>query len=71
MNKLYKFLQYITNNDSKPKHEKEFDMAFFIIITVAILIGSYLLVIKSMAEWIAFLVIEYVWSLDGMRHNRS
>jgi len=68
--RLRKWLLYITNNEDDPRHEKEFDVAFFLINTVALIVGSYLLIEKDMAEWIAFLVIEYTWAVDTMRHNR-
>ena len=68
--RLRKWLLYITNNEDDPLHEKEFDVAFFLINTVALIVGSYLLIEKDMAEWIAFLVIEYTWAVDTMRHNR-
>ena len=70
MNIFYTFLKYITNNETTSKHELEFDIAFFIISTVALIVGIMLLFFRHTEEWIAFLVIEYIWSLDNMRHNR-
>jgi hypothetical protein len=71
MNTIYKILKYLTNNEKHSRHEVQFDIAFFIIITISLIGGIILLINKYTEEWIAFLVIEYVWALDGMRHNRS
>jgi len=70
-NKFIHFLKYITNNEAHPKHEMEFDIAFFIITTLALIAGIILLIYKNMLEWTAFLIIEYIWCIDNMRHNRS
>lgn len=68
---IKRFLMYITNNEEMPRYEKEFDYAFFVINTVAVLLGSTLLYVYHEPQWIPFLVIEYTWALDNMRHNRE
>ena len=68
--KFHGFLRYITNNLETSKHEEAFDVAFFIINTLALLIGGYLFYIYEEPQWIAVLVIEYTWALDSMRHTR-
>ena len=68
--RLKKFLVYITNNEETPRHETEFDIAFFIINTLAVFIGGWYFVHIGQVEWLPFLVIEYTWAVDTMRHNR-
>ena len=70
MKNLKQLLVYITNNEEYPRHETEFDIAFFIINTFALVLGSWYLAHIGDWEWIAFLVIEYTWAMDTMRHNR-
>jgi len=65
-----KFLLYITNNEEASRHEEMFDVIFFITNTVAVVVGSVLLYIYGEPQWIPFLIIEYTWALDSMRHNR-
>ncbi|GEM_PF-686137 len=67
---VWKFLQYITNNEAQSRHEEIFDVIFWIIETVALVLGIVILVIKNSQEWIAFIVIEYCWAMDNLRHNR-
>ncbi len=68
--RLKKFLVYITNNEDNPRHEMEFDIAFFLINTFALVVGTWYLWHVHEAHWIPFLVIEYTWAIDTMRHNR-
>jgi len=68
--KLKKFLVYITNNEESPRHETEFDIAFFIINTFAVVVGSWYLSYIHELQWIPFLILEYTWAIDTMRHNR-
>ena len=68
--RLPKWFLYITNNEEVSRHEEAFDVAFFVINTVALLFGSALFIVHSEPQWIAILVIEYTWALDSMRHNR-
>jgi hypothetical protein len=68
--KIWKWLLYITNNETKSRHEELFDIAFFIINTVAVVFGTIMFIIYNEPQWIAVLVIEYTWALDNMRHNR-
>ena len=68
--KLKKFLVYITNNEESPRHETQFDIAFFFINTLAVLVGGWYLAHINEWQWIPFLVIEYTWAMDTMRHNR-
>ena len=71
MNKLINFLIYITNNNKKSIHEPEWDIAFFLLTTIALIVGTIILYIRNCPEWIAFLFVEYIWCLDGIRHNRE
>lgn len=67
---LKRWLLYITNNESTARHEKGFDIAFFVINTIALLVGGAYLGYIGEWQWIPFLVIEYTWAIDTMRHNR-
>jgi len=67
---MKKFLRYITNNEEISRHEFEFDVAFFVINTVAVVLGSWYLIHVEEVQWIPFLIIEYTWAIDTMRHNR-
>jgi len=73
-NRILKFIKkiliYLTNNEYHPKHELEADIVFIVINTVALLFGIVLLWGEN-GGWIPFLVIEYNWALDNMRHNRE
>jgi len=68
--KLWKWFSYITNNEEKSRHEELFDVLFFIVNTTALILGTIMLIIYDEPQWIPFLVIEYTWALDNMRHNR-
>ena len=68
--KIRKWLLYLTNNEEVSRHEEMFDTIFYIVNTVAIIIGSTMFIIYDEAQWISILVIEYTWALDSMRHNR-
>ncbi len=61
---------YLTNNEQESRHEEHFDIAFFIINTVAVFLGVYLFIKYNEPQWVPILVIEYTWALDNMRHNR-
>ncbi|MGB7763048.1 MAG: hypothetical protein WBL61_24655 [Bryobacteraceae bacterium] len=67
---MWKFLRYITNNEAKSRHEEAFDAIFWVIETLALIFGIWILVEKHISEWIPFLVIEYCWAMDNLRHNR-
>jgi hypothetical protein len=67
---LKSWLLYITNNEPVSRHEEAFDIAFFIINTIAVIVGSIYLGYIQEWHWIPFLVIEYTWAIDTMRHNR-
>jgi hypothetical protein len=67
---MRKFLQYITNNEAQSRHEEIFDGIFWFIETFALIFGIWILLKKHSAEWIPFLVIEYCWAMDNLRHNR-
>jgi hypothetical protein len=67
---MNKFLLYITNNEKESRYEEIFDMVFFIITTLSLVIGIVVLCCMGEPQWIAFLIIEYVWALDNIRHNR-
>ncbi len=68
---IKKFLFYITNNEDISRHEEIFDIAFFLVNTLALVLGAIYLINVHEWQWIAFLVIEYTWAMDTMRHNRS
>ena len=68
--KLRDLLLYLTNNESRSRHEELFDMVFFIVNTVALVFGAVMFVIYNEPQWIPVLIIEYTWALDSMRHNR-
>ena len=68
--RIKQLLLYITNNEETSRHEEWFDIGFFIINTVALIFGSWYLIHIDQWEWIAFLIIEYTWAMDTMRHNR-
>ena len=67
---MYKWLRYMTNNEAYSRHEVAFDVIFFIVNTIALIVGSALFLIYEEPQWIAVLVIEYTWALDSKRHNR-
>ena len=67
---LRKWFLYITNNEEVSRHEQGFDIAFFIINTLALVFGIVMFMVYHEAQWIPVLVIEYTWALDNMRHNR-
>ncbi|MFA6365198.1 MAG: hypothetical protein WCW78_02240 [Candidatus Paceibacterota bacterium] len=68
--KLWNALLYITNNEETSRHEQHFDVAFFLINTIALIIGFMMFLAYNEPQWISVLIIEYVWALDNMRHNR-
>lgn len=68
--RLARWLLYVTNNEPFSRHEQEFDIAFFIINTLAVFAGSVYIAYIGEWQWIPFLVIEYTWAIDTMRHNR-
>ena len=68
--RLKKWLLYITNNEETTRHEQEFDIIFFAINTLAVVIGSVYIGYIGEWQWIPFLIIEYVWAVDTIRHNR-
>ena len=68
---IKKFLLYITNNEETSRHEEIFDIGFFVVNTLALICGGIYLVLANEWAWIAFLIIEYTWAMDTMRHNRS
>ncbi len=67
---MRRFLRYITNNEATSRHEEIFDGIFWIIETLALTFGIWILLAKHLGEWIPFLVIEYCWAMDNLRHNR-
>ena len=64
--KLRKLFLYITNNEEVSRHEEGFDIAFFIINTIAIIFGTVMFIIYNEPQWIPVLVIEYTWALDNI-----
>ncbi len=67
---LKQWLLYATNNEEVSRHEESFDIAFFIINTIAIIFGIVMFIIHNEPQWIPVLILEYTWALDNMRHNR-
>jgi hypothetical protein len=67
---MWRILRYITNNEVQSRDEELFDVGFWGVETIALIIGAILLWYKHQPEWIAFLVIEYCWAMDNLRHNR-
>lgn len=69
---IYELLLFLTNNkdSNSVKDEIRFDIGFFIVNTIFLITGGILLAMKKEIEWLPFLVIEYTWALDNMRHNR-
>ncbi len=61
---------YVTNNEATSRHEEYFDSAFFIVNTIALVGGGIYLGYVGEWQWIPFLIIEYTWAVDTMRHNR-
>ena len=70
MTDMWDFLKYITNNEVRSRHEEVFDVIFWMVETIALAVGTFILLSKNLAEWIPFLVIEYCWAMDNLRHNR-
>ena len=70
MKTVMRWFKWITNNESTPRHEVEFDIGFFVVNTIALVVGCYFIYTLGEIQWIAFLIIEYNWALDNMRHNR-
>jgi len=68
---LWKWLIYLTNNEETSRHEQQFDVAFLIINTIALIAGVFMFIAANSAEWIPVLFIEYTWAFDNMRNNRS
>lgn len=69
--KLWNWLLYLTNNEKESRHEEFFDIVFFIINTIALVLGIAMFIIYKEAQWIPVLVIEYAWAFDNMRNNRN
>ena len=67
---LKRWLLYITNNEEMSRHEEGFDIAFFIINTIAAIFGVVMFIVHDEPQWIPVLIVEYTWALDNMRHNR-
>lgn len=67
---LHEWLLYLTNNEAVSRHENQFDIGFFIINTVCVVLGSIYIGYIGEWQWIPFLIIEYVWAVDTIRHNR-
>ncbi|HTR18784.1 MAG TPA: hypothetical protein VMH91_02270 [Candidatus Paceibacterota bacterium] len=71
MDTLQRWLLYVTNNEEVSRHEVGFDIGFFIVNTIAAVVGSVLFIVNNEAQWVPILVIEYIWALDTIRHNRE
>ena len=69
--KIWNWLLYITNNEKTSRHERQFDIAFFIINTIALIFSVAMFIIYKEPQWISVVVIEYTWAFDNMRNNRS
>jgi len=60
----------IPQEKRQDKDEIRFDIGFFVVNTLFLIMGGTLLALRNQIEWLPFLVIEYTWALDNMRHNR-
>ena len=60
----------LKTGDAIAPHSNPVDVVFFVVNTIAVMVGVYLFISKGEAQWIPVLVIEYAWALDNMRHNR-
>jgi hypothetical protein len=69
--KLWSWLLYLTNNEESSRHEQQFDIAFLVINTIALVFGVFLFTTHGAPEWIPVMVIEYTWAFDNMRNNRN
>lgn len=69
--KIWNWFLYITNNEKTSRHEEIFDMIFFVVNTIALVVGIPMFVSYGTPEWIPVLIIEYCWAFDNMRNNRS
>ena len=67
---IHTWLLYLTNNEEVSRHETHFDILFFLVNTLALVVGTVLFVIYEEPQWIPVLIIEYTWAFDNMRHNR-
>ena len=67
---MWKFLRYITNNEKQSRHEEIFDAIFWVAETIMLVFGIWILLHMNEPQWIPFLVIEYCWAMDNLRHNR-
>ena len=70
MNKLYKWLLYLTNNERKCRDEVKFDIYFWIGMTLALLIAEPVLITQGDYGWAAVILIFYLEAWDQLRHNR-
>jgi hypothetical protein len=68
---IWGWLLYVTNNEETSRHEEMFDIAFFFINTLALVLGVIMLLVYREPQWIPAIVIEYTWAFDNMRNNRS
>ena len=66
-----RWLLYMTNNEEVSRHEQGFDIAFFIINTLVVVLGSAYIAYVGEWQWTPFLIIEYTWAMDTIRHNRA
>ena len=68
--RLPRWLLYLTNNLPQSKHEKEWDVFFFLVETIAMLGGVGMLIGFGEPQWAPVVVIEWAWAVDQLRHNR-
>ena len=82
--KIYNYLLFLTNNEQKPvkewrKDEVKFDIGFFIICLILLLIGLIgviLYIITKKDLWLGIMfacefVLCFIWIWDNIRHNRE
>lgn len=68
---MKKILEYLTNNEHRSRHEKEFDAYFFMSNFLALLIGLYCFFVgQDKYGWMCELFICFNWQWDNLRHNR-
>lgn len=77
-NKIYQTLLYLTNNGTTSKDEVMFDIIFFCLIALAVLISIPIFAYSAFTTklygdlaWAALVLIFAIEAWDNMRHNRK
>lgn len=69
--KIPNWLLYLTNNGSKSRHEKEWDVVFWLGMTLTLLIGVPLLIKDGEYGFAVISILWYLEAFDALRHNRE